>query len=211
MYSLTLSDLTSLEGWQQKSAQRFLESLEDSRKVPFERVLFALGIRYVGDTKAKALARHFGNIDAIAMATEEEISDVPDIGPVIAHSVLGYFEDARHAMEIQRLRDAGLRFEMDAEVSGTASDALSGKIIVISGNFSISRDDMKALIERHGGKNSSAVSAKTSFLLAGSKPGPEKIKKAEQLGVAILGEESFFALLPEGERTEDKMVEGSLF
>jgi len=196
MYSLTLSDLTSLEGWQQKSAQRFLESLEDSRKVPFERVLFALGIRYVGDTKAKALARHFGNIDAIAMATEEEISDIPDIGPVIAHSVLGYFEDARHAMEIQRLRDAGLRFEMNAEVSGTASDALSGKVIVISGNFSISRDEMKELINLHSGKNSSSVSASTSLLLAGSKPGPEKLRKCTQLGIKIVSEEEFMAMLP---------------
>jgi len=197
MYDLTEEQITSLDGWQQKSARRFLDSLQESRNVPFERVLFALGIRYVGDTKAKALARHFGNVDAIAMATEEEIADVPEIGSVIAHSVSTYFEDARHAVEIGRLRAAGLQFEMTAAENSLASEALSGKTIVISGNFSISRDEMKALIERHGGKNSSSVSSKTSFLLAGSKPGPEKIKKAEQLGIAVLSEESFMALLPE--------------
>ena len=201
LYDIGFDRLTALEGWQKKSADRFLDSLAESRKVPFERVLFALGIRYVGDTKAKALARHFGNIDALAMADEEAIAMVPEIGGVIAHSVSSYFEDARNVIEVQRLRSHGLQFSTTG-TAGASSDALAGKTVVISGNFSISREEMKSLIERHGGKNSSSVSSRTSFLLAGTKPGPEKIRKAEEIGVPVIGEESFLALLPENVGTD---------
>ncbi|MCQ2149295.1 MAG: NAD-dependent DNA ligase LigA [Bacteroidales bacterium] len=194
LYDLTPEQLISLDGWQKKAAENFLSSLAASKEVPFERVLFALGIRHIGETKAKSLARHFGNIDAIAMATEEEMASVPDIGQVIAHSTALYFEDARHAIEIHRLREHGIKFSIE-EGDSTESDILKGQIIVISGNFSISRDEMKSLIERHGGKNSSSVSGKTSFLLAGSKPGPEKIRKCNQLGIRIVDEASFLAML----------------
>ena len=193
-YDLKKYQLVQLEGWQDRSAQRFLDSLEESRGVPFERVLFALGIRYVGETTAKEVARHFGDVDALAAASFEELKAVPDVGEVIAQSIFDWFHDERHLIEIQRLKASGLRFGVEAaEASG---NALEGMTIVISGNFSISRDDMKALIEANGGKNSSSVSGKTSFLLAGTKPGPEKIRKASELGVKVISEEEFMKMIP---------------
>lgn len=193
-YSLTKARLLMLDGWKDRSAERFLESLSASKSVPFERVLFALGIRYVGETTAKELARHFGDIDSIAAASVEKLLEVRDIGDVIARSVYDFLHVGKHIDEIQRLKAAGLRFSADEPVA--TSDSLSGKTIVISGNFSVSRDEMKRLIEVNGGKNSSSVSGKTSFLLAGSKPGPEKIKKAGDLGVKIISEEEFLAMIP---------------
>ena len=201
LYDLTTHQLMSLEGWKEKSAKRFLDSLRESISVPFERVLFALGIRYVGEQTAREVARHFGNIDALAAASEEELAAVKDVGEVIAHSIFEYMADVRHSIEIQRLRAHGIRFSVEEQLPNL-SDALDGKTIVISGNFSISRDAMKELISRHGGKNSGSVSAKTSFLLAGSKPGPEKVKKCQDLGVAILTEDEFWGLLPEGSRID---------
>ena len=200
-YDLRASQLVMLEGWKERSAQRFLDSLRESRNVPFERVLFAIGIRYVGETTARDIARHFGDIDTLAQATKEDLVAVPDVGEVVAESVYRYFRDERHLVEIQRLRAAGLQMAVQRQ-GENASDALAGQTIVISGNFSVSRDEIKALIEAHGGKNSGSVSGKTSFLLAGSKPGPEKIKKAESLGVKILDEEAFRKLLPEGSLPE---------
>ena len=207
-YSLKKGQLMMLDGWKDRSAQRFLDSLEDSKKVGFERVLFALGIRYVGETTAKEVARHFGDIDAIASATKEQLLEVPDVGEVIAQSIVDYFADPRHIDEVKRLSQAGLRFSLKEEEQKAGSDALAGKTIVISGNFSISRDDMKALIERNGGRNSSSISSKTSFLLAGTKPGPEKVRKCEELGVMIVGEEQFFSMLPEGAGPLQKEVPG---
>ena len=200
-YDLRESQLLMLEGWKERSAQRFLDSLRESKNVPFERVLFAIGIRYVGETTARDIARHFGDIDTLAQATKEELIAVPDVGEVVAESVYRYFRDERHLIEIQRLKAAGLQMAVQRQ-GGNVSDALAGKTIVISGNFSVSRDEIKALIEANGGKNSGSVSGKTSFLLAGSKPGPEKIKKAESLGVQILDEEAFRKLLPEGSLPE---------
>lgn len=196
LYDLSANQLMCLEGWKERSAQRFMDSLKASLQVPFPRVLFALGIRYVGESTAKEIAQHFGSIDAIAAATEEELLAVPDVGDVIAHSVFEFFKDERHIIEIQRLKAHGLKFSVTEEKQSLSS-ALEGKTIVISGNFSISRDDMKALIEKHGGKNSGSVSGKTSFLLAGTKAGPEKLRKAEELGVAVLSEEAFYSLLPD--------------
>ncbi len=207
-YDLRKQQLICLEGWQERSAQRFLDSLEQSKSVPFERVLYALGIRHVGETKARALARHFGSIDALMEATEAQMLEIEDIGAVIAASVREYLEKPQHRREIERLRAHGLQFSA-AAASEAASDALAGKSIVISGNFSISREAMKALIERHGGKNSSSVSAKTAFLLAGSKPGPEKLKKCEQLGIAVIDEETFRAMLPE-EKAPNRVAEEQL-
>jgi len=197
LYSLREEDLLRLEGWKERSAERFLQSLRDSRKVPFERVLFAIGIRFVGETTARDVARHFGSIDAIAAASREDLLSVPEVGEVIADSIFSFFADPRNIEEIARLRAAGLQMSLSPAVSkGPDSDALSGKTIVISGNFSISRDDMRALVEAHGGKNSGSVSSKTSFLLAGTKPGPEKIRKAGELGIPVLDEASFYQLLP---------------
>ena len=198
LYDISKYQLLALEGWQDRSAQRFLDSLDESRTVPFERVLFALGIRYVGETTAKAVARHFGSIDAIAAATEEQLLEVGDVGDVIAASIYRFMHTPAHADEIERLRAHGLQL-VCGEGESALSDALAGKVIVISGNFSVSRDAMKELIARHGGKCASGVTGKTSFLLAGSKPGPEKLNKCAKLGIPVIGEEAFMALLPEAE------------
>lgn len=195
-YDLRERELLLLEGWKERSAKRFLDSVRESLNVPFERVLFAIGIRFVGETTARDIARHFGTIDAVAAASKEELLTVPDVGEVIAESVYAYFRDPRHQEEILRLKQAGLRFSAESPAEA-ASEALGGMSIVISGNFSISREDMKALIEAHGGKNSSSLSSKTAFLLAGEKPGPEKMKKAAQLGLKVLSEAEFRAMLPD--------------
>ena len=193
-YELTKEHLLTLEGWKERSAERFLKSLEESRKVPFERVLYALGIRYVGEATAKAVARHYGNINALSQATVEELLGVSDVGEVIARSIYEFFRDETNLETVARLRSAGLQFEM-SEGPKRLSDALEGKTIVISGNFSISRDEMKALIAAHGGKNSSSVSGKTTYLLAGEKAGPEKLKKAESLGIKIISETDFYEMI----------------
>ncbi len=189
-YELEKQHLMKLEGWKDRSAERFLQSLSDSRNTPFERVLYALGIRYVGEATAKSVARHFGNIDAVASASVEELLQVEDVGEVIAESIHRYFADETNMETVERLKKAGLRFETE-KAPEKLSSALDGKTIVISGNFSISRDEMKALITAHGGRNSASISGKTSYLLAGAKPGPEKLKKAEALGVRIISEEKF--------------------
>ena len=193
-YELTKDHLLTLEGWKERSADRFLKSLQESRKVTFDRVLYALGIRYVGETTAKSVARHFGTIEAIAAATLEELLNVDDVGQVIAESIYDYFWDESNTEVIARLKAAGLQFEM-GKAQEKLSNGLEGKTIVISGNFSISRDDMKALIAAHGGKNSGSVSGKTSYLLAGEKAGPEKLKKAETLGVKVITEEEFMNMI----------------
>ena len=209
LYDLGKDDLLQLEGWKERSAERFLDSLKDSRKVGFEHVLFAIGIRYVGETTAKSVARYFGNIDRIASATKEELLAVPDIGDVIADSIFNYFRDERHLIEIQRLKAAGLKFSID-EPAENLSAALAGKTIVISGNFSISRDEMKALIEKNGGKNSSSLSSKTTYLLAGTKPGPEKMKKAAEIGIEVIDEETFMRMLPGHVETTVQTADGSV-
>jgi DNA ligase (NAD+) len=210
-YSLDMSKLLMLDGWKEKSARRFLDSLRASREVPFERVLFALGIRYVGETTAKEIARHFGDIDSIASASLEQLSEVKDVGDVIARSLYDYFRDDKHLSDINRLKEAGLRFSVEEKT--VSSDALAGKTIVVSGNFSISRDDVKRLIESNGGKNASSVSSRTTYLLAGSKPGPEKVKKAGELGVRIISEAEFMDMIPSAEsvRAPEDDVEPTLF
>ena len=194
-YDLDARSLMLLEGWKEKSVKRFLDSLESSKSTPFEKVLYALGIRFVGESTAKELAQHFGDIDSLANASLEDLRAVGDVGDVIAASVYEYFRDPRHLAMIDRLRAHGLRFSA-AEPKAKASDALAGLSIVISGNFSISRDDMKALIEANGGKNSSSVSGKTSFLLAGEKAGPEKLRKCEELGIKVVSEKEFYDMIP---------------
>ena len=209
-YDLDARSLMRLENWKEKSVNRFLESLEASKSTPFEKVLYALGIRFVGESTAKELAVHFGDIDSLAKASLEELRAVGDVGDVIAASVYEFFRDPRHIAMIERLRAHGLRFSAAAPQARN-SDALAGLSIVISGNFGISRDDMKALIEANGGKNSSSVSGKTSFLLAGEKPGPEKLRKCEELGIKVVSEEEFYGMLPSGQHAPAQEKEPTLF
>ena len=210
-YDLKKIQLVSLEGWKDRAAERFLESLEASKKVSFDHVLFALGIRYVGETTAREIARHFGTIDAIAAASKEQLLEVSDVGDVIAESVYQYFRDEAHLRDVERLRAAGVQLEMAAAVEPD-SDALQGKTIVVSGNFTISREAMKALIERNGGHPSGSVSGKTDYLLAGEKAGPEKLKKAAQLGVQVISEEEFYAMIPsERAQKEEEPIQLTLF
>ena len=201
-YELTKEHLLTLDGWKEKSADRFLKSIAESTKVPFERVLFALGIRYVGETTAKSIARHFGNIDAIASASLEELLNVEDVGDVIAESIRQYFDNNSNLDIIDRLKAAGLQFESE-KPKEKVSSALEGKTVVISGNFSISRDAMKELITAHGGKSSGSVSGKTTYLLAGEKAGPEKLKKAGSLGVEIISENEFMEMIGAGPAADE--------
>ena len=219
LYSLTREQLLSLEGWKDRSAARFLDSLDASRKTEFGHVLFALGIRYVGETTAKSLAHHFKDIDTLMAADRETLLSVEDIGEVIADSILEYFSKPAHREEVERLKKAGLRFSED-QGPETISSALEGLTFVITGNFSISRDEIKKMISGNGGKNSSSVSGRTSYLLAGEKPGPEKIRKAGSLGIEIIGEDRFREMISEkggqagnidGNPSDDNAVQLSLF
>lgn len=196
LYDLKKNQLLILEGWKERSAERFLDSLRTSRDVGFERVLFAMGIRFVGESTARELARHFGDIESVMNASKEQLLEVSDVGDIIAQSILDFFGDERHRLEVQRLKASGLKLSIDNSNAAATTDALAGKTIVISGTFSISRDEMKSVIERNGGRNSSSVSNKTSFLLTGSKPGPEKINKCESLGIQIVDEKTFWSMLP---------------
>jgi len=215
LYRLNAGHILALEGWQMRSAKKFLQSIELSKKVPFDRVLFALGIRHVGQSTAQNLALHFGNIDNIMKASKEQLMEVEDVGETIAESVCSFFREERHTTMVARLRAAGLRFSAERESAN--SDVLQGQTIVVSGTFSISRDEMKKLITLNGGRNASSVSSKTSFLLAGNKPGPEKLKQCESLGIKILSEEEFKSLLPQEEKNpsaaarEEKVEQLSLF
>ena len=203
-YDLDKEQLLTLDGWKERSAERFLRSIRDSKATPFERVLFAIGIRYVGETTAKTVARFFKNIDEVAAADRETLLSVPDVGEVIADSIYDFFMDPDNIREVQRLRAAGLKMAIE-EGGEQTSDVLGGATVVITGNYSIPRDRMKALIEANGGKNSSSVSGKTDYLLAGEKPGPEKIRKAESLGIRIISESEFMDMISsaKGEDTTD--------
>ena len=205
-YTLTADQLMTLEGWREKSAKRFLDSLEQSKSAPFEQLLFALGIRHVGESTAKSIARHFGSLYAVASAGREELLEVEDVGEIIADSVYDWFRDGFHLEICRRLKDAGLQTEVQKKDS-RQSDSLRGKSIVISGTFSISRDEMKALIEANGGRNSGSISSKTAFLLAGEKPGPEKLRKAEALGVKVIDEAGFRAMLEPETKAENRPEE----
>ena len=195
IYDLQLSDIAAQERLGEKSAQNILDGIEASKSVPWARVLFALGIRMVGETTAKKIARKYNTIDALQWATAEQLCAIEDVGPQIAENIVAYFNDLRNLEILDRLRKAGLQMEGEAEAA-PASDKLAGLSIVISGTFAQhSRDEYKALIEAHGGKNVGSVSKKTSFILAGENMGPEKRKKAEELGIKLLTEEEFLAML----------------
>lgn len=198
LYTLTIPDLLQLERWAEKSARNLMESLEASKQVPFERVLYGLGIRYVGETVAKRLASAFHSIDRLQEATLETLTEVDEIGGRIAQSVLDYFADEKNRILVDRLKTYGLQMSVSEEVLANRSEKLKGLTIVISGTFSKhSRDEYKAMIEQHGGKNSGSVSGKTDYILAGDNMGPAKLEKAAKLGVKIMNEDDFLNLLSE--------------
>ena len=184
------------DGTRQKSAQKIVKGIQDSVSTPFERVLFALGIRFVGETTAKLLAKHFKSIDALMVATPEQLVEVEGVGTVIAESVVRFFHDEVNLNIIERLRQHGLQMSLNAEQQRPTSDKLAGKNIVISGVFEQhSRDEYKEMIERNGGKNVSSISSKTSFILAGANMGPSKMQKAQQLGIDMIDESAFLKML----------------
>ncbi len=186
------------DGSRQKSAQKIVNSIAASKEVPFERVVFALGIRFVGETSARLLARHFKNIDALMNATAEELMEVEGIGEVIAASVISYFHNPVNREIVERLRTYGLQMSLSESQLQGASDRLAGKSIVISGVFvHHSRDEYKQLIEQHGGKNVGSISGKTSFILAGDNMGPSKLEKARKLGIPIVSEDEFLEMVEE--------------
>lgn len=195
LYDLTFNQLFSLDGFKQKSSQNVLESLEASKQVPFENVLFALGIRFVGQTVAKTLATEFKNIDALQQATFENLTEINEIGDRIAESVVDFFANPKNIAIVQRLKQAGLQFEIK-QTNQNTTDKLKGQSFVISGSFQhYSRDEIKKLIELNGGKNVSSVSKKTNFLVAGDKIGPAKLEKANKLGVSIISEDDLTAMI----------------
>ena len=195
IYDLRLEDIAAQERLGEKSAQNMLAGIEASKQVPWSRVLFALGIRMVGETTAKKIAKRYNTIDSLQWATAEQLCAIEDVGPQIAENIVKYFEDIRNLEILDRLRKAGLQFEGEA-AEEPMSDKLAGLSIVISGTFSHhSRDEYKAMIEANGGKNVGSVSKKTSFILAGENMGPEKRKKAEDLGIPLKTEEEFLELI----------------
>ena len=194
LYHLTFDQLLKLDRMAEKSANNLLQGIENSKNIPFERVLFGLGIRFVGETVAKKLAKHFGSIDEIIKASYEELIEVDEIGEKIAYSVIEYFSDLESVKLIDDLKKVGLQFQTTKPQS--IEGVLTGKTVVVSGVFSsFSRDEMKELIEQNGGKNGSSISSKTDFLVAGENMGPSKLKKAVDLGVKILSEDEFVKLL----------------
>lgn len=198
LYDLTYEKVVGLERFADVSARKLIASIEASKQAPFERVLFALGIRYVGETMARKLARHFGSLEQLEHATREELLQAEEIGERIADSIMEFFAHPVNREIIGRLKAAGLNFEAEA-VPGSAEQTLNGLSIVISGTFGEhSRDELRELIEKHGGRNSGSVSSKTDYLLAGKEPGPSKIEKAERLKIRIIGEKDFMELLGSG-------------
>ena len=200
IYHLDPIQLAALPRLGEKSAANIMEGVRLSAEVPFERVLFALGIRFVGETTARYLASHFRTLDAIANATVEELSEAEEVGSKIAVAITEYFSSEENRRIVETLRGAGLQFEVKDKVQ--TSNALEGKNVVISGKFAgRSRDDMKALVEEHGGRNLAAVSANVDFIVAGENMGPAKLQKAQKLGITILSEEEFMALISSAEPT----------
>ena len=196
LYLLKASDLSGAKNERAKSALKIIEGVKSSLQVPFERVVFAIGIRFVGETTAKLLAKHFKTMDALQSATVEQLSEVEGVGQVIAQSVVDYFHEARNIEIIRRLKEYGVQMSLSEEALSNQSDKLAGKSIVISGVFNKhSRDEYKTMIEQHGGKNVSSISSKTSFILAGDNMGPSKLEKATKLGVQILSEDDFLSMI----------------
>jgi DNA ligase (NAD+) len=204
LYELGEEQLLKPSAGDQKGVRKILKSIEESRQVPFERVLFAIGIRFVGEIAAKTLARYYGSMEAVANASLDSLQQINGIGLVIAQSVVSYFRDPKNLEFVQRLQRYGLRMTLGEEEQKAQSDRLQGKGIVISGVFQHhSRDEYKAMIEQHGGKNVGSISAKTSFVLAGENMGPAKLEKAGKLGIPIVSEEEFLQMLEDEEDEAD--------
>ncbi len=196
IYSLTGNDLMRLEHFQRKASDRILSGIRKSLEVPFERVLFAIGIPYVGETTAKVLARNVHTIDRLMSMNAEELASIPEIGPKIAESIVGYFAAEGNREIIERLREAGVQLCLSEAELANRTDKLAGKKIVISGVFAKhSREEYKAMIEQNGGKNVSSISSATSYVFAGENMGPAKLEKARKLGIPIIGEDEFLAML----------------
>ena len=196
LYDLTVAQITGGNKNRRLSAENVVKGIDASRQVPFERVVFALGIRFVGETSGKLLARHFKNIDALMNASLEDLMEVEGIGEVMARSIITYFHNPENMNIVERLRSYGLQMSLTEEQMQGSTDKLAGKSSVISGVFQHhSRDEYKALIEQHGGKNVGSISGKTSFILAGENMGPSKLQKAEKLGVAIVNEDEFLKMI----------------
>ena len=196
LYHLQATDICQLERMGEKSAENIIQGILRSKEVPFERVLFALGIRFVGETVAKKIAKAFRSIDALMSATLDDLIHVDEIGEKIAQSILLYFANEKNRALIERLREAGLKLKADETDYSGYTDKLQGKSIVISGVFAHhSRDEYKEMIEKHGGKNVGSISKKTSFVLAGENMGPSKLEKAQKLGITILNEDEFLAMI----------------
>lgn len=197
LYKIQVQDINGT-GNRERSAQKIVNGIEASKKVPFERVVFALGIRFVGETSARLLARRFKTMDALQAATMQQLMDIDGVGEVIAKSVITYFANPVNQEIVARLRSYGLQMQLSEEQIEGTSDKLSGKSIVISGVFTKhSRDEYKALIEKNGGKNVGSISGKTSFILAGENMGPSKLQKAEKLGVPLVDEATFLEMIGE--------------
>lgn len=195
LYTIDVQQING-DGSRQKSAMKIISGIEESKNVPFERVVFALGIRFVGETSGKLLARHFKNIDALMNATLEELLEIDGIGEVMAKSIITYFHNEENMQIVERLRSYGLQMALSREQMENASDLLLGKSIVISGVFQHhSRDEYKMMIEQNGGKNVGSISGKTSFILAGDNMGPSKLQKAEKLGIRIVSEDEFLEMI----------------
>ncbi len=195
LYDIDVQQING-DGSREKSARKIVDGIAASKEVPFERVVFALGIRLVGETSAKLLARHFKNIDALQNATLDELTHIDGIGEVMAKSVITYFHTPENQTIVERLRGYGLRMSLSEEQLASHTELLKGQTIVISGVFQKhSRDEYKAMIEQNGGKNTGSISAKTSFILAGDNMGPAKLQKAEKLGVRIVNEDEFLGML----------------
>ena len=198
LYTLEIADLLRLERWADKSARNLMASLEESKQVPFERVLYGLGIRFVGETVAKRLVSAFHSMEQLEQASFEDLTAVDEIGERIARSIIAYFADERNRTLVNRLKEYGLQMSVAEEKLANRSEKLKGLSIVISGTFAKhSRDEYKAMIEQHGGKNSGSVSGKTDYILAGDNMGPAKLEKAAKLGVKIINEDEFLNMIAE--------------
>lgn len=209
LYDIRIEDISAGSA-KLRSAQKIVKAIEESKNVPFERVVFALGIRFVGETSARLIARHFGDIDSLMGASLQQLLEIEGIGEVMAGSVMGYFANDTNRAIVERLRGYGLQMQTATAEGEGSSDILAGKSIVISGVFTHhSRDEYKALIERNGGKNVGSISGKTSFILAGDNMGPSKLQKAEKLGVAIVDEDTFLKMISEADTTETATTEAS--
>ena len=196
LYQLTADDIKNLDRMGEKSAENIIKGIEASKEVPFERVLFALGIRFVGETVAKKIAKFFNDIDELENANLEKLINIDEIGEKIAQSILTYFANPLNRELIERLKSTGLQlYRREEDLSGY-TDKLAGQSIVISGVFTHhSRDEYKELIEKNGGKNVGSISAKTSFILAGENMGPAKLEKAHKLGIKLMSEDEFLTLI----------------